>query len=40
MNNSFEYLLSLAILRQLLESRLITQQEFDEIDKKNKQSFC
>lgn len=40
MHNNFEYLFSLAILKQLIESRLITQQEYMEIDKKNKQMFC
>lgn len=40
MIETFDYLLSLAIIKRLREEHLITQNEFDEIDRKNKETFC
>lgn len=37
--NQFEYLLSRHYLRKLIEAKLITYEEFDEIDRLNKQRF-
>lgn len=39
-NETVKYLMSKAILDMLLKSRLITVQEYAEIDKKNRASFA
>ena len=38
-NNQIDYLLSLHILNELKEKKLITDEEFIDIDKENKKSF-
>lgn len=37
--NQFEYLLTRHYLKKLIEAKLITYEEFDEIDRLNKQRF-
>lgn len=37
--NKFEYLLSRHYLKKLVAAKVITYEEFDEIDKLNKQRF-
>ncbi len=39
-NNNLNYKLSKGILDMLLENRVITLKEYEEIDKKNKLSFA
>lgn len=38
-NNSVEYLVSKSILKELLKEKLITEDEFINIDIENKKSF-
>lgn len=38
-NNQIDYLLSLHILNELKEKKLITEEEFIDIDNENKKSF-
>lgn len=38
-NNSVEYLVSKSILKELLKEKLITEDEFINIDVENKKSF-
>ena len=39
MNSVFEYELALSALYQLLESRLLTQEEFDKLEKKTAKKY-
>ena len=39
MNNVIDYELALSALYQLLESRLITQEEFDKLEKKTAKKY-
>lgn len=39
-NNNINYLISKGILNELLESKVITLEEYEKIDKLNKLSFA
>ena len=39
MNSVFEYELTISVLSQLLESRLITKEEYDKLEKKIAKKF-